>query len=59
LSGIQVGSLFEEQKVFDVIVWGAPELRNNLTDINELLIDTPGGRQVPLAEVADRERTHC
>src|SRR4029453_15114304 len=27
LSGIQVGSLFEEQKVFDVVVWGTPDIR--------------------------------
>jgi CzcA family heavy metal efflux pump len=53
LSGIQVGSLFEEQKVFDVVVWGVPELRSNLTNIRELLLDTPSGRQVALAEVAD------
>ena len=53
LSGIQVGNLFEEQKVFDVIVWGAPELRSNLTNISELLIDTPAGTQVALNEVAD------
>ena len=53
LSGIQVGNLFEEQKVFDVIVWGVPELRSNLTNISELLIDKPDGSQVPLREVAD------
>lgn len=53
LSGIHVGNLFEEQKVFDVVVWGAPELRNNLTSIRELLIDTPTGGQVVLGEVAD------
>jgi CzcA family heavy metal efflux pump len=53
LSGIQVGNLFEEQKVFDVVVWGAPELRGNLSEIGELLIDTPLGFQVPLSEVAD------
>ena len=53
LSGIQVGSLFEEQKVFDVVVWGVPELRSNLTNISELMIDTPSGRQVALGEVAD------
>ena len=28
LSGLNVGSLFEDQKVFDVVVWGVPELRN-------------------------------
>jgi len=53
LSGIQVGSLFEEQKVFDVVVWSAPDLRQSLTDINNLLIDTPRGGHVRLGEVAD------
>jgi CzcA family heavy metal efflux pump len=53
LSGIQVGSLFEEQKVFDVVVWGAPEIRDSQEDVGELLIDTPGGGHVRLKEVAD------
>jgi Cu/Ag efflux pump CusA len=53
LSGIQVGNLFEEQKVFDVVVWGVPEIRNNLTAVNELLIDKPDGDQIALGEVAD------
>lgn len=53
LSGILVGNLFEEQKVFDVVVWAKPELRQNLTDISELMIDTPSGAQIPLNEVAD------
>jgi Cu/Ag efflux pump CusA len=52
LSGLRVGNLYEENKVFDVVVWGTPEIRNSLTDINELLINTPGG-QVALAELAD------
>lgn len=53
LSGLQVGSLFEEQKVFDVVVWGAADKRRNITDIRELLIDTPDGGQVRLGDVAD------
>jgi Cu/Ag efflux pump CusA len=52
LSGLQVGTLFEEQKVFEVVVWGVPEIRNSLTDIRELLIETPGG-PVPLGELAE------
>jgi CzcA family heavy metal efflux pump len=52
LSGIAVGSLFEDQKVFDVVVWGAPGVRNSLTSIRDLLIDTPAGGQVRLADVA-------
>ncbi len=52
LSGLQVGTLFEEQKVFDVVVWGVPEIRNSLTDIRELQIETPAGL-VRLDELAD------
>jgi Cu/Ag efflux pump CusA len=52
LSGLQVGNLFEEQKVFDVVVWGVPEIRDSLTDVQELLIETPRG-PVRLAEVAE------
>jgi Cu/Ag efflux pump CusA len=53
LSGLQVGNLFEEQKVFDVVVWGTPEIRNSLTNIRELLIERPDGGYVPLGEVAE------
>ena len=53
LSGVEVGFLFEDQKVFEVIVWGPPELRESLSSIRDLLIDTPDGSQVRLAEVAD------
>jgi CzcA family heavy metal efflux pump len=53
LSGIQVGNLFEEQKVFDVVVWGAPQVRSSLTSIRQLMVDVPGGGQVQLDQVAD------
>ncbi len=53
LAGIEVGSLFEEQKVFDVVVWGTPELRHSLNSVDNLLIDTPSGGHVRLMEVAD------
>lgn len=53
LSGIQVGNLFEDQKVFEVVVWGAPAIRNSLTSIKDLTINTPGGKQVRLSDVAD------
>jgi CzcA family heavy metal efflux pump len=53
LSGMHAGSLFEEQKIFDVVVWSAPELRASLSDVRNLLIDTPGGGHVRLDEVAD------
>jgi Cu/Ag efflux pump CusA len=53
LSGIAVGSLFEEQKVFDVVVWGTPDTRNSVNAIKQLLIDTPEGDHVRLSDVAD------
>jgi Cu/Ag efflux pump CusA len=53
LSGLQAGNLFEEQKVFDVVVWGVPAARQSLTSIRDLLIDTPGGGHVRLGDVAD------
>jgi Cu/Ag efflux pump CusA len=36
-----------------VNVWSTPENRRNLSDIQNLLIDTPSGEQVRLADVAD------
>jgi Cu/Ag efflux pump CusA len=53
LAGITVGHLFQEQKVFDVVVWGAPDIRQSERDIEQLLIDTPNGGHVRLGEVAD------
>lgn len=53
LSGLVVGNLFEEQKVFDVAVWGTEEIRQSETDVENLLIDTPDGGQVPLGDVAN------
>ena len=41
LSGLAVGNLFEEQKVFDVVVWGTPEIRQSEANIENLLVDTP------------------
>jgi Cu/Ag efflux pump CusA len=53
LSGIEAGSLFEEQKVFEVVVWGMPEIRESVTGVENLLIATPSGELVRLEEVAD------
>src|SRR6266487_4411137 len=53
VAGIEAGSLFEEQKVFQVVVMGTPETRSSLTSIRNLLIDTPDGKQVRLGDVAD------
>ncbi|MGH2630196.1 MAG: efflux RND transporter permease subunit, partial [Actinomycetota bacterium] len=52
LSGLVVGNLFEEQKVFDVAVWGAEEIRESEADVENLLIDTPADGLVPLGQIA-------
>ena len=52
-AGIEVGSLFEQQKVFDVVVWSVPETRQSLSDIHEFLLETPGHNRVRLEDVAD------
>jgi Cu/Ag efflux pump CusA len=52
-SGIEVGYLFEEQKVFEVVVWSAPEKRHSVDSIRNLLVETPSGDHVRLAGIAD------
>jgi Cu/Ag efflux pump CusA len=53
LQGIEVGSVFEDQKVFEVIVKGTPETRSSVADVRNLLIDKPEGGHVRLGDVAD------
>jgi Cu/Ag efflux pump CusA len=53
LSGLGVGSLFEQQKVFDVVVLGTKATRNSLSSVRDLLIDTPDGGHVRLGRLAD------
>ena len=53
MSGLQVGSLFEDQKVFEVVVWGTPDIRQSLSSVRDLLIETPTGGSVRLGDVAE------
>jgi CzcA family heavy metal efflux pump len=53
MSGEEVGDLYHEGKAYDVMVWSEPETRQSLTDVRELLLDTPDGGNVQLGEVAD------
>jgi Cu/Ag efflux pump CusA len=53
MGGMTVGNLFEQQKVFDVVVWGTPEIRQSEANIENLLVDTPSGGQIRIGEVAD------
>jgi CzcA family heavy metal efflux pump len=49
----EVSDLFHGGKAYDVHVWSIPSARNSLTDVQELPIDTPSGRQIRLDQVAD------
>ncbi|MEN3305203.1 MAG: hypothetical protein V7603_1405 [Micromonosporaceae bacterium] len=52
ISGLAVGSLYQDQQIFDVVVWGEPAIRDSLTSVQNLLLDTPSGGQVRLQDVA-------
>ena len=51
-SGLVVGNLYEQAKVFDVVVLGTPTIRANLSGLDDVKIDTPSGSQVRLGDVA-------
>lgn len=53
ISGILVGNLFEDQKIFDVVVWGKPELRDSINDVSNLMIPKPDGSLIRLGDIAD------
>jgi CzcA family heavy metal efflux pump len=53
VQGLNVGSVFEQQKVFEVVVKGTPETRRSVADVRNLLLDTPAGEGVRLGQVAD------
>ena len=52
-SGLVVGYLFKEQKIFEVVVWGAPESRQSLTNLRDLWVEKSDRHHARLADVAD------
>lgn len=52
LNGRVVSQVLEQQQLFDLLVWLKDDARSNLTAIGNLLIDTPVGQKIPLAQVA-------
>ncbi len=53
IAGEEAGDLFREGKAYDVQVWSTPATRASLTDVQNLLIDTPSGEYVRLTDVAN------
>ncbi len=52
-AGQSSGLVFEDEKRFDLVVRLAGENRKELEDVQNLLIPTPQGTQIPLYQVAD------
>ena len=53
MAGEEVGDIFIGGRTYDVQVWTSPESRHSLDLVREMLINTPTGQRVRLAEVAD------
>ena len=53
IASTEVSDIHREGKVYNVMVWSVPDTRKNLTNIRDLLISTPDGGTVRLADVAD------
>ena len=52
LNGRVVSQVLEQQQTFDLVVWLKPEARQSLDAIGNLMVDTPTGNKIPLAQVA-------
>ncbi len=55
VQGTKVGEFYEDQRLFDVVVWGAPEVRRNLDAVRALQVPVANGGLVPLGSVAHVE----
>lgn len=52
LNGRVVSQVLDQQQTFDLVVWLKPEARQSLDTIGNLVVDTPSGNKIPLAQVA-------
>ena len=52
MNGITVGNLFDEQKVFDVVVWGDPAVRSSIDSLRKIPVDNATFGAVELGTVA-------
>jgi CzcA family heavy metal efflux pump len=55
VQGMKVGEFYDDQKIFDVVVWGAPHVRHDLDAVRTMGIQTPAGAVVPITAAADVE----
>ena len=55
LNGRTISQVLEQQQTFDIVVWLPENYRNDIEVIGNLLVDTPNGQKIPLAQVAKIE----
>ncbi len=53
ISGEEVGDFFYQGQAFDVNVWTPLSERDSVTDVENMMLDTPDGGLVRLADIAD------
>jgi Cu/Ag efflux pump CusA len=53
VNGTRVGEIYQDQKIYGVVVRGEHRLHTDIPALRELMIDTPSGAQVPLAALAE------
>ncbi len=53
IGGKAISVLYDETKKYDIIVRYLPEFRNNIDVIKTLLVTSPNGSQIPMAELAN------
>jgi CzcA family heavy metal efflux pump len=57
LQGRKVGEFYEDQRLFDVVVWGTPDVRRNLDAVRALQVPVANGGLIPLSSVSHVEVT--
>ncbi|MBD3413532.1 MAG: CusA/CzcA family heavy metal efflux RND transporter [Candidatus Aminicenantes bacterium] len=57
VGGVTLGQIYEQQKRFDIFLRFAPEFRQNIQHIKDLLIRLPEKGQIPLAQIASVKET--
>jgi len=55
LGGLPAGEVFEGEKRFDLVARFAEHKRKSLDDLRQIPVNLPGGRQIPLEEIAEVE----
>ena len=53
LAGATVSQVYEQGKVFNLIVRAKDNVRDEMDRIRDLMIDTPNGQRIPISYVAD------